>query len=344
MEDSSRNLGPEGPRGNRKSAVINHLLPVFGAILKASGLHFLGMRNALDIGVRRLEMRFPNLPEAFDGYTILHMSDLHIDKVPGLPESLGDVVRPLRPDLCVLTGDYRAANNGPFEHVVPMLRQVVDEVTVRDGILATLGNHDCLGIGDALEEMGVRLLANEKVSIRRGGAQVTLTGIDDVNRFYTRQADFTLSKGPDGFGIALVHSPEMAAVAARAGFALYLCGHTHGGQICLPGGAPILTQMTEDRVFAKGLWQCGRMIGFTTNGAGCSGLPVRFFCPPEVALITLRTGAKGSKPEVFMHSDVASINTMGGVGRGLHPGPQNAPITRLPGSSRRDVEGAHGKI
>jgi predicted MPP superfamily phosphohydrolase len=80
----------------------------------------------------------------------------------------------------------------------------------------------------------------------------------------------------------------MADYAARAGYALYLCGHTHGGQVCLPGGKPVVTHLARCRRAARGLWQWGGMTGYTTTGLGVSGPPLRFNCPGEAALITLR--------------------------------------------------------
>ena len=77
-------------------------------------------------------------------------------------------------------------------------------------------------------------------------------------------------------------------LAAAAGCALYLCGHTHGGQICLPGGRPILTHLTRCRHLASGRWQCGAMTGYTNRGIGVSGPPLRFNCSGEAAVITLR--------------------------------------------------------
>ena len=115
-----------------------------------------------------------------------------------------------------------------------------------------------------------------------------LTGVDDVHFFYSPAAHEALQASHSGFRIAAVHSPEAADVAAAAGVRLYLCGHTHGGQICLPGGRPLLTRLGRCRGFARGLWQCGEMVGFTSTGAGYSGIPIRFNCPPEVARITLK--------------------------------------------------------
>ena len=89
----------------------------------------------------------------------------------------------------------------------------------------------------------------------------------------------------------MIHSPELVPEAASAGMSLYLAGHTHGGQICLPGGLPIICHMAAPRRYATGLWRKGGMIGYTSTGVGTSGLPVRFNSRSEVALITLRRDA-----------------------------------------------------
>ncbi len=114
------------------------------------------------------------------------------------------------------------------------------------------------------------------------------TGTDDVHYYYTDAARAALEAAPKGFKIALIHSAELADAAAEAGFSLYLSGHTHGGQVCLPGGLPIITHMSRHRRYASGLWRHGSMTGYTTTGIGVSGLPVRFNTRGEAVLITLR--------------------------------------------------------
>jgi predicted MPP superfamily phosphohydrolase len=141
------------------------------------------------------------------------------------------------------------------------------------------------------EQLGLRVLANETVTIRRGGAAMHVTGLDDVHYFYTDAAGRALSDAPAGCKIALVHSPEAAHLAARAGYALYLCGHTHAGQICLPGGQPIITNSAFHWRHARGMWRRGAMLGYTSPGAGTSGLPVRYFSRGEVTVLTLRRAA-----------------------------------------------------
>jgi predicted MPP superfamily phosphohydrolase len=124
--------------------------------------------------------------------------------------------------------------------------------------------------------------------VRRGSSEIYVTGTDDVHYYYTDAAPAALESAPDGFKIALIHSAELAGAAAKAGFSLYLTGHTHGGQISLPGGVPIITHLALYRRFASGLWRLASMTGYTSTGLGVSGLPVRFNTRGEAVLITLR--------------------------------------------------------
>jgi predicted MPP superfamily phosphohydrolase len=95
-------------------------------------------------------------------------------------------------------------------------------------------------------------------------------------------------------GVLLAHSPEIYRKAAACGFDLLLCGHTHAGQICLPGGVPLMINARLPVRMARGAWQYHKLQGYTSAGAGCSGVDVRFFCPPEVVLHRIVGGARGS--------------------------------------------------
>ena len=248
-----------------------------------------GVRNALDIRLECREFFFADLPTAFDGYRMLHITDPHFGSLDGIAESLVALVAGIEADICIFTGDYSGARRKEFDHVTTPLRDVLAGVTVSDGAFATLGNHDSVKLVEPLEQLGIRILVNESVAIERGSAVIHLTGLDDVHYFYTPKAQEALWSAPTGFKIALVHSPEIAAAAANAGFAFYLAGHTHGGQICLPGGQPILTNMRRGRrAHAVGQWRHGDMIGYTSRGAGVALLPLRFNSVGEVTLITLK--------------------------------------------------------
>ena len=288
MEAAEEKHTPKGGKQRRHWVAFSRLLALLGAGLRLFGLYERGIRNALDIKLKRIELKFENLPFEFDGYRILQLSDPHVDIHAGPVDTALELISGEQVDLCVLTGDYRKRFSGPFEHILPIFEKLMAQSRARDGIYAILGNHDCADMVEAFENLGIDVLINETRSLQRGKAQIHVTGTDDVHYYYTDAARAALESAPDGFKIALIHSAELAGIAANAGFSLYLAGHTHGGQVCLPGGIPIITHMDCHRRYASGLWRHGSMTGYTTTGIGVSGLPVRFNTRGEVVLITLR--------------------------------------------------------
>ena len=281
-------LSPEAIEKGLMSPV-DYFLPGATLGLKLANLYDRGRANAQDIRVVEHELTFEYLPVAFDGYRILHLTDLHIDSLPGIEDAISERVAPLRYDACVLTGDYRFRAFGDYGPEVRLpLQQIMSHIYAPDGIYATLGNHDTHPAVTLLEEMEVRVLANEHIRLGRGGEHITLTGIDDPHYYYTTEAVTALQQSEDGFKVALVHSPELYHEAATHGYHLYLCGHTHGGQICLPSGTPILKNLQRGHHLVQGLWQEQQMIGYTSPGCGVSGIPVRYFSRGEITVFTLR--------------------------------------------------------
>jgi hypothetical protein len=255
--------------------------------LRLVGLHGRGRRNALDIRVREHDLALPGLPPAFDGFTILHLSDLHVDMRPDFVPALIERVRAVEYDLCVLTGDYRARTFGPFAPALAGLERLRAHLTGE--VYAVLGNHDSVRMVPGMEAMGIRVLLNESAQIARDGEALHLAGIDDAH--YYRMENFHRAAGdipPTACSILLSHTPEAYRHAAHAGFTLMLCGHTHGGQICLPGGAPVITDADCPREFCRGFWSYHGMRGYTSTGAGSCIVDVRLNCPPEIALLRLR--------------------------------------------------------
>lgn len=261
--------------------------PLIRAVLTLTGLRARGRRNMLDIRVRRNEVVLAGLPAAFDGFTLLHASDLHLDLSERHASVLAQCVRGLACDACVLTGDYRFAVSGPGEAALAALRAFVPALPAPAH--AVLGNHDGIALAPGLEALGVRVLMNENAAFERDGEKLHLAGIDDAHYFRTHDiARAAQGIPPGGCAILLSHTPQPYREAEEAGFALMLSGHTHGGQICLPGGIPILTDCPAPRALARGPWRHGRLAGYTSAGCGCSIVDARFQCPPEVTLHVLR--------------------------------------------------------
>jgi predicted MPP superfamily phosphohydrolase len=283
-------VGPDGPRSRWRSRLFNAAIAVFACGMKLCGLHARGKRNALSPLLVQFELSFPALPAAFDGYRILHLTDTHLDVLPELGRVAGGMLDGTEVDLLILTGDVLADPDAAPLLATGLLAEAIAGVAVRDRPLAVLGNHDSVATAEALETLGFEVLLNRATTIERGGERVRIIGLDDVHSFYTEAARAALLEEGAGFRIALVHSPEMADHAAAAGVALYLCGHTHGGQICLPGGRAVLTMLRRCRRAAKGLWHEGDMVGYTSRGLGVSGRPLRFNCLGEMTVITLRRG------------------------------------------------------
>ena len=264
---------------------ISHAIIVM--ILRLTGTYRRGRANAAKVRVRTNEVHSKRLPPQFDGFTILHLSDLHADMSAGAMAEVERLVGGLRYDLCVLTGDYRGLTYGPFHPCLEgMLRQ---RECISGEIYGVLGNHDTIRMVPDLERMGVRMLLNEHVAIERDGRHIFLAGIDDAHFYRVDSIENAAAEIPhDAFSILLSHTPEIYRQAARAGFDLLLAGHTHGGQICLPGGVPIILESALPRSMGRGPWEYGWMAGYTSVGAGSCGVPVRFNCPPEITLHRLR--------------------------------------------------------
>ncbi len=265
--------------------------PAIRLALFCCGLLGRGYRNATHLTLRRLCLSFSNLPPAFDGFRILHISDPHIDKTPQLANVVADMVKRLPVDLCVVTGDFRFEMAGACEGVYGPMEVLLREVQSVEGAYGILGNHDSYELDHGLEQIGLRMLTNRGVRISRGSQAIFLAGVDDPNTYRLHDLQAALRDSTAGeFRVLLAHSPELYDQADRAGVSLYLCGHTHGGQICLPSGRPLRLDATSPPEYGRGVWRHGAMTGVTSSGMGCAVVPVRYNCPPEIAVIELRNG------------------------------------------------------
>jgi uncharacterized protein len=264
-----------------ENLALSHVL--IRALLMATGLYWRGISNAAKVDIRHNRIESPNLPKAFDGFTIVQLSDLHVEMSEAAMERVIDLLGEARYDVCVLTGDYRGRICGPYDSTLAGMARV--RANLKGPIYGVLGNHDTICMVPGLEAMGIRMLLNESDVIVRGGQRLHLGGIDDAHFYGMDNIEKAAAAIPhDEFSILISHTPEVYRQAARADFNLLLSGHTHGGQICLPGGFPITLDSVLPRSMGSGPWRYHDMIGYTSVGAGSSVVPVRFNCPPEITL------------------------------------------------------------
>jgi len=257
--------------------------------LRITGLYGRGRRNLADIRIRRNSVRIPGLPQPFSGFTLLHLTDLHLDMHPPVVNRLIEQLREIEYDLCVVTGDFRARTYGGYAETLRIMERVRTQLA--GSVYGVLGNHDFIEMVPALEALDIRMLLNESVAVKRDGSVIYLAGIDDPHYYRMDNLEKAASDIPaNAVSILLSHSPEVYRHAAHAGFDLMLCGHTHGGQICLPGGIPLTYNIGCPRRLGHGAWRHHELQGYTSAGAGACVVEARFNCPPEITLHTLYSG------------------------------------------------------
>jgi predicted MPP superfamily phosphohydrolase len=238
------------------------------------------------------EIPIPGLPSPLDGMTILFISDIHAGPFLS-PRALASAFKQLaalRPDLVIHGGDLATSN---VAEVLPHAG-AVSSLSAPLGVFAVYGNHDhYTGELAALDRFyascGVRVMNNTAVTVTRGGAVIALAGIDDWN-IGRPDLDGALSEAhriaPDAPVILISHNPDAALEAASRGVPLTLSGHTHGGQVRIPG-RPVLVRMSRYRLDDGRYVHEGRHI-VVSRGLGVSGIPLRIACQPEALFVTLR--------------------------------------------------------
>jgi predicted MPP superfamily phosphohydrolase len=255
--------------------------------LKVSGLYWRGLSNTARIRVLHNDIALPGLPAAFEGFTILHISDMHVDINENVMHRLIELLQDLSYDLCVLTGDYRGKTFGSYEETLQGMERV--RLHLKSPVYGVLGNHDTIRMVPGLEDMGIQMLINESETLEVDSTRIHLVGIDDAHYYRVDNIEKAVSGIPhEEMSILLSHTPEIYRQAAHADVNLLLGGHTHGGQICLPGSIPITLDSTLPRHMGSGAWKYRDMIGYTSVGVGSSVVTVRFNCLPEITLHHLR--------------------------------------------------------
>ena len=258
---------------------------VIRACLTVTGLYGRGRRNATNITVRSNYITSRKIPSSFAGFSILQLSDLHVELSMKAMDRLHGILPSIAYDICVLTGDYRGQSFGPYQAAIDAMASLCR--LIKKPMYGVLGNHDTIRMLPALEEMGIRMLLNECVTIGRGSHRIHLAGVDDAHFYRADNLERAASDIPaNEFSILLSHTPEIYQQAAHAEFDVLLSGHTHGGQVDWPGlGRPALGRRT--RHLAAGLYRYRNTTIYVNKGVGF-GFRFRFGVRPEVAVFTLR--------------------------------------------------------
>ena len=257
--------------------------------ISAFGLRGKGLRNMMDIRVEEHEVCLPGLPQAFEGFRLMQLADLHCDLDAGLMQRIIEVMGSVPHDAVVLTGDYHNDVRQLYDRSLEEMLALIPRLHPLR--FATLGNHDFLEKVSVLEEAGLPFLLNEATAIEREGDRLWICGVDDPHFFQTHDLKQAREGIPAGeITLLLSHSPETYREAASLGYHLHLSGHTHGGQICGPGGFPIYRNAPGcRREHLSGSWREGTMTGYTSRGTGTAGVAARFHCPPEITVHILRS-------------------------------------------------------
>ena len=287
------------PQSSPKPAAVTRRNFVIGSLAAAAGFALYSnevARHEIDLVQRTFFL--PDLPQPFDGYRIVQFSDIHLEDYTEeffLRQVIARV-NALAPDLVLITGDY--VSRGPLPVATSLnasarCAEMLSSLTcpLRYGVL---GNHDVtVGarlIRNHLENNGLSVLVNQHVRLERNGAHIVLAGTDD---FSDGHPDLSLAipEEPDSPVILMAHEPDFADLVADHPrgklVSLILSGHTHGGQIRIPGFRP-LSLPPLGRIYPEGHYQVGNSQLYVNRGIGTVGIPFRLNCPPEITLITLK--------------------------------------------------------
>ena len=292
-------------------------LPRFSIGKRISRRHFLaaGVFAAGGVGVyaagierhwietTRRDVFLPGLPQAFDGFRIVQLTDIHFDEYtePFLLRQAVAQINRMNPDAVLLTGDFITFGFWPRRYFPVHARQCGEILSHLNCTrrYAVLGNHDMLvgkrKIIDALTPTGITVLDNAYLPIEQAGSRIWIAGLEDPvmgKPDLDAAIPGSIRNLPQEPVILMCHAPdyidELISQPAGQAVSFMLSGHTHGGQVRLPLIGPIVLPELGRR-YVEGWFRVGEMQLYVNRGLGSMGLPIRFNCPPEIALFTLRS-------------------------------------------------------
>jgi len=263
------------------------LLQAAGTLMVMDGFWW----EPFDIKVTRQKLSSPKLSPASRSLRLLHLGDLHIERISPRENRLNALIKELDPDVIVFSGDILNLSYRQDSTAIQAARQVIFQWSAPLGVYFVTGSPAVdypEVVSTLLRDLPVKWLQNEVVPLQFSGSRINLIGLTCSHR---PQQDAPLLSGllpaDDHFNLLLYHSPDLAPDAAKLGIDLQLSGHTHGGQVRLPFFGALVTGSLYGKRFETGRYLLDHMILYVSRGLGMEGAGaprVRFLCPPEIIL------------------------------------------------------------
>ncbi len=260
-------------------------------------LYWAAVIEPFRLALTHYELRSDRLPAGSTPIRLLHISDLHVERLTQREEDVLSLIAQAAPDLILITGDYVNLSYHRDPVTLAQVKQLLGQMSAPYGVFATLGSPPVdlrETVVPLFEDIPVVLMREQWTTVNLAdGRSLVLMGMDCTHHLPTDRARLERLAGaaPNGDPqILLYHSPELMPEASQLGIDLYLCGHTHGGQVRLPLVGPLITSSQLGRQFVMGPYVEGRTHLYVSRGIGLEGLSaprVRFLSPPEMTLITL---------------------------------------------------------
>lgn len=279
------------------------LLLVLGQGVGAAALWWGAVHEPFRLTVSHLHLKTDRMPAHLPPIRLLHLSDFHVERLTRREEAVLAQIKQLQPDLIVISGDFLNLSYVQDPQARTQVQKLLRQITAPHGVYAVLGSptvderHSVPSLFDGLP---IRLLRDEWVEVELPqGQRLLILGMDCSHELepdgqklahLVRRPGYSANPGFDQPALFLYHSPELMPQASQHNFDLYLCGHTHGGQIRLPLIGPIFTSSQLGREFVMGHYVRGRTNLYVSRGIGLEGLSaprIRFLCPPEIILVTV---------------------------------------------------------
>ena len=246
-----------------------------------------------NIQVEKINIAIENLPESFDGAKIVHLTDFHSKNFGEREKKVLEILEDINPDFIFITGDFIDYRTKDINSCQEFWRKLSNQHQGKT--FGVLGNHehwikspDISAIKKLLEEGGISILNNENRKIFQGDKYIYLLGVDDPDSEKDDLPKAMIGVEENIPKILLAHSPDIIDSLRGEKVDLILVGHTHGGQIRIPFVKPFWVPTKNRGKYASGLFEIGNTILYTNRGIGMTTLPIRFNCPPEIAVIELK--------------------------------------------------------